>query len=75
VKCLQLVRLVAGQTPQTAATGVVADVAVFPDGRCILVWRTDPAGIEIYPSEDALRQVREASGRAVFRELLVVRIG
>jgi len=46
--------------------GCVADAAVYPDGTAILKWRTDPGGIEIYPSEADMRNIRERSGRSQF---------
>lgn len=46
--------------------GHVADAIVFPDGMSILRWRTEPKGVEIYPTEQAMRDVRERSGRSQF---------
>jgi hypothetical protein len=48
---------------------IVADAVVFPDGMCVLHWRTDPPGTEIYPSKSAMHQIRHASGRSVFKAL------
>lgn len=66
---LRLVRLSPGPSEMTAPTGVVADAIVFSDGLAILHWRTDPHGTEIYESEDAMRRVRESSGRSHFEEV------
>jgi hypothetical protein len=46
--------------------GYVADAIVFSDGMSILRWRTEPRGVEIYPTEQAMRDVRERSGRSHF---------
>lgn len=48
------------------AAGVVAEAVLFTDGAAVLHWLTEPHVTEVYPSEDAMRQVREASGRSVF---------
>lgn len=48
---------------------VTADAVVFPDGLSVLHWRTSPSSTEVYPSEDDLRAVREASGRSRFEVL------
>lgn len=48
------------------AGGVVAEAVVFTDGTAVLHWLTEPRATEAYPSEEAMRQVREASGRSVF---------
>lgn len=63
-----LSRLKPGTTEATRVTGIVAVALVCPDGVSILHWLTEPRGTEIYPSEDAMRQIREASGRSVFTE-------
>jgi len=65
-RLLRLIRMVPGQSPEAAPTGVVADAVVFPDGTSVLHWRSMPAATEIYPSEHAMRQVRERSGRSRF---------
>ena len=49
--------------------GHVADAIVFPDGMSILRWRTEPKGVEIYPTEQAMRDVRERSGRSILVEV------
>lgn len=66
MKTLVLIRDVPGLTSETAFTGAVADAAVFPDGTSVLHWRTAPTGTEFYPSESAMRLVRERSGRSRF---------
>jgi hypothetical protein len=69
MKTLHLIRDVPGPTVHAAwLTGIVAEAVVFSDGLAVLHWLTDPAGTEIYPSEDAMREVREASGRSRFIE-------
>lgn len=47
-------------------TGAVAEAVVFADGTAVLHWMTSPAATESYPSEAAMRQVREKSGRCFF---------
>lgn len=64
-----LIRDEPGPTPETAMVGTVADAVVFEDGVAVLHWRTAPAGTEIYPSEEAMRTVRERSGRSRFSEV------
>jgi hypothetical protein len=49
-------------------TGTVAEAVVFSDGTAVLHWLTDPCGTEFYASEDAMRGVRERSGRSAFAE-------
>ena len=66
MKLLFLYRMTPGPTDQTSSTGIVADAAIFPNGRCVLVWRTDSNGMEIYDSEQAMRTIHERSGRSVF---------
>lgn len=68
-RMLALVRVQPGPDEQTRTTGVVAEAAVYTGGTSVLRWLTEPHAIETYPSEAAMRQVREASGRSVFCEL------
>jgi len=68
MKTLRLVRDVPGPTEQTRETGGVAEAVIFSDGRAVLHWLTEPRATEFYESEDAMREVREASGRSRFIE-------
>lgn len=65
-----LVRQAPGPTAQTAVTGVVAEAVVFGDGIAVLHWLTEPRGTEFYPSEAAMRQIREGSGRSRFVQVV-----
>jgi hypothetical protein len=66
----RVLRLVRTEPGQGAAqpTGTVAEAAVFSDGTAVLHWLTDPGGTEFYASEQAMRGVRESSGRSRFTE-------
>lgn len=48
-------------------TGIVADAAIFPNGRAVLQWRLGDNNLEIYSSEQAMRDIREHSGYSQFR--------
>lgn len=68
-RILHLIRTTLGLSGQLVSRDVVAEAAVFSDGPAVLHWLTDPAGTEFYPSEAAMRHVRESSGRSRFEEV------
>jgi len=71
MKTFQLIRDTPGNTEATAVTGIVAEATVFSGGLAVLHWLTSPDGTEVYPApsgEEAMREVRESSGRSRFAE-------
>ncbi len=69
MKTLLLERTVPGPSGLTAKTRIVAEAVVFSDGSAVLRWQTGIGVTELYPSEDDMRVVREASGRSCFLEV------
>ena len=69
-RLLTLTRCGPGPTEVTQRVGVVADAVIFPDGSAVLHWRTVPSGTEFYPTEKAMRLIRESSGRSYFTEVI-----
>jgi hypothetical protein len=69
MKMLQLYRETSGPTETTKPTGVVAEAVVFSNDVSVLHWLTEPNGTEIYLSEEAMRDIRESSGRSYFVEV------
>lgn len=48
-----------------SGTGVVADGAKFPDGTCVLRWRTCGGSTGIYDSEESVIEIHGHGGRTV----------
>ena len=49
--------------------GHVANVVEFPDGTCVMKWKTSPSSTAIYEGKDDLMEIHGHEGRAFLEKI------